>query len=128
MTKTNIELCPYCGKEVVLKDSSIIYGKSYGMVWICSDWPKCDAYVGCQKGSSKPLGRLANKELRFWKKQAHDTFDKLWKLGKMSRTDAYTWLSRQLLIPQDKCHIGMFDIDQCKLVCNIVKGYKNKCE
>ena len=94
------------------------------MVWICSDWPKCDAYVGCQKGTDRPLGRLANPELRFWKKKAHDTFDKLWKHGEMNRTNAYAWLSRELAITPDKCHIGMFDVDQCKAVCEAVKVYR----
>lgn len=116
--------CPYCGAAVVCKDSSIIYGRSYGPVWMCSNWPKCDAYVGCQKGSNKPLGRLANPELRFWKKQAHTKFDKLWQHGDLSRTDAYTWLSKELSIPLDKCHIGMFDTDQCKAVCEAVKKFR----
>ena len=121
MSKTKASICPYCGGEVVCKDSSIIYGKSYGNVWICSNWPKCDAYVGCQKGTEKPLGRLANPELRYWKKQAHEKFDKLWKGGVMNRSRAYAWLSRTLGIPLDQCHIGMFDVDQCKAVCNAVQ-------
>ena len=29
------------------------------------------AYVGVHKGTDKPLGRLANAELRYWKKRAH---------------------------------------------------------
>jgi hypothetical protein len=116
------ETCPYCGAEVVCKDSAVIYGTSYGKVLICSKWPKCDAYVGCQKGTNKPLGRLANPELRFWKKQAHSKFDKLWQHGDMSRNDAYAWLSRELSIPSSKCHIGMFDVDQCKAVCNAIKA------
>jgi hypothetical protein len=98
------------------------------MVWVCSSWPKCDAYVGCQKGTKKPLGRLANPELRFWKKQAHSVFDRIWKSGEMSRSDAYVWLSRTLSIHQDKCHIGMFDVEECKSVCRVVKEYNNRKE
>jgi hypothetical protein len=116
--------CPYCGKDVLLRDSAMVYGRSYGMIYVCSGWPKCDSYVGCQKGTEKALGRLANPELRFWKKKAHDIFDKLWKHGEMSRTDAYIWLSRELAIHPDKCHIGMFDIDQCKSVCDAVKEFR----
>ena len=116
-------VCPYCGSEVVCKDSSLVYGQSYGKIWICSNWPKCDAYVGCQKGTDKPLGRLANPALRYWKKQAHSKFDKLWQGGVMTRSRAYTWLSRTLNIPLDDCHIGMFDIDQCKAVCDAVQNF-----
>jgi hypothetical protein len=126
MSKMKASTCPYCGGEVVCKDSSIIYGTSYGKVWICSNWPKCDAYVGCQKGTEKPLGRLANPELRYWKKQAHDKFDRLWKGGVMNRSRAYTWLSRTLNIPLDECHIGMFDIDQCKAVCSAVQEFSKQ--
>ena len=118
--------CPYCGAEVVLKDSSVIYGTSYGNVWICSNWPKCDAYVGCQQNSTRPLGRLANPELRYWKKQAHAKFDQLWKHGDMSHTNAYDWLSRELGVPIKECHIGMFDVDQCKAVCNAVQQHRNR--
>ena len=60
------KLCPYCKKETEYKDSSIIYGKSYGMVYICST---CDAYVGVHKGTDKALGRLADKKLRELKKE-----------------------------------------------------------
>jgi hypothetical protein len=37
-------ICPYCNQESQFVDSSVIYGKSYGMIYLCSD---CDAYVGC---------------------------------------------------------------------------------
>ena len=120
----NKSTCPYCGKPVVCRDSSMVYGKSYGLIWVCSTWPKCDAYVGCQPGTKRPLGRLANPELRYWKKKAHESFDKLWKSGKLSRSNAYVWLSRKLSIQQEQCHIGMFDVDQCKAVCAAVKNYE----
>jgi hypothetical protein len=116
--------CPYCGKEVVLRNSDIIYGKSYGNVWMCSNWPKCDAYVGCHNGTKKPLGRLANKELRYWKKKAHYAFDSIWKSGRMDRSTAYSWLANKLNIPGNKCHIGMFDIDRCKSVCELSKVFE----
>lgn len=109
------ELCPYCGAATRLADSAIIYnGTSYGLVWICERYPACDAFVGCHKGTETPMGRLANRELRYWKKRAHAEFDPLWKKGPMRRGDAYYWLSQKLDIPVDKTHIGMFDIDQCK--------------
>ena len=38
------KICPYCGKESELIDSTEIYnGKSYGKMYICRP---CDAYVG----------------------------------------------------------------------------------
>jgi len=78
-------ICPYCGKNAVLTDSAVVYhGRSYGMIWLCRP---CWAYVGTHKNSRKhaPLGRIANAELRDWKKKVHAAFDPLWKDGEMSR-------------------------------------------
>lgn len=64
--------CDYCGRRAEYVDSKVIYGKSYGMIYLCRN---CMAYVGVHKGSDKPLGRLANAQLRHWKKEAHAAFD-----------------------------------------------------
>lgn len=111
--------CPYCNSDTKFMDSKKIYGKSYGMVWACINYPKCDAFVGVHKGTNKPLGRLANAELREYKKKAHAAFDPLWKDGGMKRIEAYGWLSKQLELPMDETHIGMFDIDMCKKVITV---------
>ena len=67
-------ICPYCGGETAYIDSCRVYGRSYGMMYICRP---CDAWVGVHKGTDKALGRLANKELREAKKEAHFWFDKI---------------------------------------------------
>lgn len=105
--------CPYCNKPVeFLSDSSEIYhGKNYGPVYICRP---CQAWVGCHKGTDKPLGRLADKELRNLKIALHDEFDSIWKSGMMKRKDAYQWLAGELGITVDDCHIGMFDNEMCR--------------
>ena len=54
--------CPYCGKEAELIDSSVIYGRSYGMAYICFG---CDAYVGTQHVYLLPLLRRENGYGRF---------------------------------------------------------------
>ncbi len=114
--------CPYCGSDVVKRDSSLIYGRSYGVAWVCSRFPECDAYVGCHKGSDRPLGRLANKTLRRRKNEAHAAFDPLWKSGQMSRNEAYHWLAGRLGIPKEECHIGMFDERRCELVVQVCEA------
>lgn len=117
------EKCPYCSSLIQKVDSSIIYGKSYGMVYICQRFPICDAYVGCHRRSGKPLGRLANKELRAWKVNAHDAFDPLWKSGDMTRTEAYSWLAGKMEMDERDCHIGMFDVKECREVVRIMKEF-----
>lgn len=121
--------CPYCGKAAVLTNSAEVYGHSYGMIWICRP---CKAWVGTHKdGKNTPLGRLANAELRVWKKKAHAWFDNLWKAkirrdhcGKtVARKAGYAWLAKQLGLDVDDCHIGMFDIDMCKRAIEACKPY-----
>lgn len=75
------------------------------MMWICKP---CDAYVGCHKGTPDALGRLANKELRVLKMEAHKYFDLIWKNKNLTRSDAYKWLSEKLNIEPKYTHIGMF--------------------
>jgi hypothetical protein len=114
--------CGYCGTPAKRVDSKVIYKtRSYGPAWICGNYPRCDAYVGCHPGTNKPLGRLANGELREWKMAAHKAFDPLWKELGMGRKDAYKWLALELEIKHKECHIGSFTIEQCRLTieaCN----------
>lgn len=122
------KVCPYCSKETKFIDSEIIYGISYGMIYFCGP---CDAYVGVHKGTDKALGRLADKELRKFKKRAHYFFDQIAKTDLINkvwpvfiedvsnRKKAYMWLSQQLNVPIDECHIGMFDENMCRKVIDV---------
>jgi hypothetical protein len=120
--------CPYCKKYTEYVDSSIIYGKSYGMVYLCRD---CDAYVGVHDGTDKAKGRLADKNLRYHKKMAHKYFDNLWqrKMKKTkirkghARAKAYKWLAEELGIDSKFAHIGMFNVKLCKKVQSLCKLY-----
>ena len=38
--------CDYCGRETEYVDSKVIYGKSYGKIYLCRN---CMAYVGVHK-------------------------------------------------------------------------------
>jgi hypothetical protein len=113
-------ICPYCGKPSVLVADSTVYARSYGsMVYLCAP---CKAWVGVHKNTNPPipLGRLATAELRALKIRAHAAFDKLWRAAikfrkwrrNKARNLAYAWLAREMGIEVDRCHIGMFDIDQ----------------
>ena len=118
--------CPYCSNPAEPTDSAEIYGKSYGLVWLCRP---CDAYVGVHNGTDKPLGRLANKELRAHKIAAHNAFDPLWRkkilMTGCSKSKArrlgYQWLAKVLGIPVKQCHIGMFDVATCQRVVDAIK-------
>lgn len=129
--------CPYCNSIATLENSIKVYKKDYGLMYICGNYPDCDAYVGVHKNTTKPLGRLSNKELRKWKNKAHAVFDPLWqrKLEKRrkergekykkvwARGSGYKWLALQLGIEMKDCHIGMFDIELCKKTVEICTPY-----
>lgn len=127
-------LCPYCNIPAALIDSSVIYHKSYGHAWLC-EW--CRAYVGCHSGTTRPLGTLANAELRAWRRKAHEVFDVLWR-AKMrrdkcpqheARTAGYRWLAAQMGMTTARCHIGWFNVDECQQVvrlCTQVRLVKNR--
>lgn len=118
-------ICSYCNNEAELVSGDTIYPHRPDLhhlrFWQCAP---CDAYVGCHKGTERPLGRLANTELRQAKMAAHAVFDPLWKSGPMTRNTAYQWLSDQLGIPRADCHIGMFDLDRCRLVVALCNFYE----
>ncbi len=108
--------CPYCGSQAEFVDSKEVYGRSYGMIYLCRCKPEF-SYVGTHKDTDKPLGRLADRMLREYKKKAHAAFDPIWRSAKMmTRTEAYKWLSKELGIPGAECHIGMFDVEMCEKV------------
>lgn len=117
-------ICPYCNNEAQLVSGEVVYPHRPDLYdkhfWVCVP---CDARVGCHDGTTKPLGRLANAELRQAKMAAHAAFDPLWQRWKaltgLPRSKAYAWLAQQLGIPHKDCHIGMFDVDQCERVVQV---------
>ena len=126
------KICPYCLNSSHLVDSKEIYGKSYGLIYLCRP---CDAWVGVHKGTKRALGRMANAELRDAKKQAHFYFDKIartdlihqvWsiEMGNITnRTKGYLWLADSMEMDPQECHIGMFDVEQCNKVVELCKPH-----
>lgn len=108
-------VCQYCGNVSSLVKGDKIYPHlpklHHKNFYQCSP---CDAYVGCHPDTDVPLGRLANAELRKYKLWTHGAFDKLWKSGTMSRSEAYKMLAKKMGIDAKDCHIGMFTVEQCK--------------
>lgn len=86
------------------------------MLYVCSNYPKCDAYVRVHQGTNVPVGTMANRRLRELRKQAHHEFDKLYKSGIMSRQEAYHWLAYMVSAPLSKAHIGYLGEYYCDVV------------
>jgi len=114
-----ILMCPQCGAFARLADRNEVNRGYAGKVYLCQNHPKCDSYVGCHPGTTKPLGSMAGRTLRRLRARAHESFDWHWNRGLMSRSDAYKKLATSLEIPVDKAHIGMLDEAQCEAVISI---------
>jgi len=120
--KKRVVKCPYCKKRAEYVDSIAVYHKSYGMIYLC--WP-CKAWVGVHKHTDKPLGRIADRKLRLWKRRAHEVFDLLWKTGGMGRTKAYSYMRKIMSMNKSEAHIGKFDVDQCKKLVGLLTHTNN---
>ena len=110
--------CPYCGSTVVYRSADGIYqeNKKDTMLYVCSKFPECDAYVRVHAGTNIPVGSLANHELRSLRRTAHHYFDQLYISGYMSKQDAYQWLADIICAPLSEAHIGHLGEYYCKLV------------
>jgi len=57
---------------------------------------------------------MANSSLRRLRNAVHKEFDLLWKEGGLKRVEAYLWLSAELNINSDDCHVALFDAATCR--------------
>jgi len=92
-----------------------------GLFYGCSSYPACTGTHGAHPDGS-PLGNPGDARTREARKLAHDAFDMLWKAGKMSRDEAYQWLSRKLKINRSSAHISRFDVETCERVIKLAKA------
>lgn len=118
--KSCTPICPYCNTASVFVESKRIYR--------CDP---CDAQVGVHKHNNKPLGSLANADLREARKKAHGHFDPLWRYKikrdqisiSQARKSAYRWLAKEMNLEVSTCHIGEFNLLQCQEVVNHCQPY-----
>jgi ssDNA-binding Zn-finger/Zn-ribbon topoisomerase 1 len=117
-TKAQNLRCPYCGGSVVLRSADGIYkdNSSGTMLFVCSHYPACDAYVRVKPGTTTPVGSLADGNLRALRLEAHRHFDLLHQTGLMTREEAYLWLAATLQSPLSKAHIGFLGEYYCRQV------------
>lgn len=124
------EICKYCGGIVRLIPASAVYGDATQRLGLAHEFvyqcQNCNARVGCHKGTTRPLGDVANEVLRLKRMEIHRVFDTFWKRRHMTRSNAYKWLSEQLDIPREEVHIGGFEMDTCEKLIRLCREYENQ--
>jgi hypothetical protein len=127
--------CPACdGRRCRLTDGAEIYPHRRDLhtkpIWVCD---VCRGYVGCHPGTTDALGTPADAQLRRAREILHNQMiDPLWQtadacgeyapeddkarhvIRQAARGRVYRFLADHLEIPVDQCHVGMFDLDQCR--------------
>lgn len=122
-------VCPYCGQRSKIVTGEVIYPHrkdlNFKKFHLCTP---CNAYVGCHDRTGKPLGRLADPELRMMKVKAHAAFDPLWQRGCMTRSAAYSWLAGRLKVwlGGQPAHIGEFNVEMCKRTIVMCMNFRGK--
>jgi len=66
---------------------------------------------------------LEDDDLKILRCRTHSVFDELWKDGYMTRSEAYTWLRKEMGLTKDQCHIALFDRQECYEVIKLVNDY-----
>jgi hypothetical protein len=101
--------------NAVVRPAADIYGdpSNHGELYVCSNYPRCQSYVGIHPGTMIPMGTLANGDLRNLRIKAHRTFDRIWQNKIMSRDSAYRWMADYFGLRLQDAHIGMFGEYRC---------------
>ena len=75
-------ICRYCGGIIRLVPAADVYGSSTERLGMQNEYlyqcQNCNARVGCHKGTTRPLGDVANEILRLKRIEAHQVFDAYW--------------------------------------------------
>lgn len=135
-------LCPGCQREAELTDGAEVYPHRLDLsakkFWICRP---CGACVGCHPGTTRPLGMLANAELRRARMLLHNRMlDPLWqtadqydgyapederarkKIRRRARERVYKYLANRLGLPREETHTGLFDLETCRRAWTALRG------
>ena len=117
--------CPYCGAPAVCRPASTVYGNKIrtkgSYLYLCSRWPACDSYVAAHKRDRRPMGTLANGDLRHKRILAHRALEDFRQSRRMDKWAVYLWLQGKLGLNEHQTHIGMFSEQMCDRVIAVCK-------
>ena len=124
--------CIHCDRLADITDGGEIYPHRPDLAsqsfYICRP---CDAYVGCHKGTTNPLGTPANAKLRRLRIAVHNLLDPMWQQvqdkreRKRARGDVYFRLAEEMQLSMNNCHVSLFNEKQCQQAYAILSRWKN---
>jgi len=125
MDKDNAPYCGQCGSRMVLKETSR-YQYADGTnrkFWGCVRYPECSGTVG-SNANGKALGIPGSGPTKKYRIEAHKALERRLRGSAKGifRGDLYRTLAKEMKIDPQECHIGMFNIEQCKKAIRIF-GY-----
>ncbi len=86
--------CPYCNSEVAYTSATAVYKKpGFGFLYLCSKFPSCDSYISAGD-DAKPLGTLANRELRNLRKRFFGLIDQISEAKQAPRQEVVRLIGR----------------------------------
>ena len=110
--------CPYCGRQAVLRPATYVYGERNldpeNYLYVCGGYPACDSYIGVHKKSLRPMGTLADGNLRHKRIEAHRALNEVINAGVMTKHGLYIWLQNRLCLSETEMHIGKFSYFRCE--------------
>ena len=101
--------CPYCGRMAVLRPAKHVYGSQNldpgNYLYVCSGYPSCDSYIGVHKKTMRPMGTLANGDLRHKRIEAHRALNQVVNSGIMTKKGIYL-VAEQVRSKGKRCPAG----------------------
>ena len=87
--------------------------------------PTCGNSVGCHRGSKKPLGVIATRELKKARIDIHDLLDPIWRTDKLlSRNKLYSRLSDKIGKPYHTAEIR--SIEEARMIYKYILEIKKE--
>jgi Protein of unknown function (DUF3268). len=96
--------------------------------WRCDT---CGNYVGCHYKTRKPttpLGCIATPEILNARRHIHALLDPLWKSKKISRGEAYGYISGKMKLGRSYHTAEIRSIEEAREVYKVIIGLKKKLE
>lgn len=101
-------MCPECGANMVIRSSK--YGYFYG----CQEFylSGCPGRISATKDGT-PSELPSDQHTKHARVMAQESFERLWKSGKMTERDAFDWLCKAMKCSRGEAYIANFEVQKC---------------